>query len=69
MNSSTTKTTTKATATTQTGVNVIAKGSVAVIGGVSAIIGIWAVSCLISAAYVAGPIGLIKGWFTAVAGL
>ena len=51
------------------GIDSISKGIVMTMGGVSAAIGIWAISCLISAASVAGPLGLIKGFITAVTGV
>ena len=50
------------------GIDSISKGIVISMGGVSAVIGIWAVSCLISAASVAGPLGLVKSFFSAVTG-
>ena len=69
MNTSATQTTTNEAVNSQVGVNTISKGSIALIGGASAIIGLWAVSCLVSATFIAGPLAVATGWFTAITGL
>lgn len=46
--------------------SVFAGQAVSTVGIVSAIIGIWAISCMVSAIVSAGPIGLVKGWFGSV---
>ena len=63
-----TKNTTRTTENTATeaGLDIIAKGTFGLIGGASAIIGVWAMASLIAAMVSVGPIGLIKSWFTAV---
>jgi hypothetical protein len=45
------------------------KVTVALFGGASLVIGLWAVACFAGALLTAGPVGLIKGYFTAVTGL
>ncbi len=64
-----TRTKTNEAVSAQAGLDTVTKGSIAVMGGASALIGLWAVACIIVAAFAAGPLGLVKGWFTAVAGL
>ena len=53
----------------QTGIDSVSRGSMVTMGVVSALVGIWAVACLVSAMVDGGPIELIKGWFTAVLGM
>ncbi|MBU0483218.1 MAG: hypothetical protein KKB30_01725 [Proteobacteria bacterium] len=55
-----------ATSTTETGINVAAKGVFAVAGTASAIIGLWAAACFVGAIASVGPLGLIKSWFSAI---
>ncbi|HIJ78923.1 MAG: hypothetical protein OEY01_07625 [Desulfobulbaceae bacterium] len=69
MNTTATKTTTNEIVNSVAGIDALTKGGVAIMGGASAVIGIWAVSCLVSAASVAGPLALVKSFFTAVAGI
>ena len=67
-----TKTRTKAgdKATSQTGLDAITRSSIIAMGGISAVIGLWALASLVSAMVSAGgPLGLLKGWFGAVTGL
>lgn len=45
------------------------KVTVALIGGVAALIGLWAVACFAGAIVSVGPLGLLKGFFAAVTGL
>ena len=51
------------------GVDTISKGVVYAMGGVSSVIGIWAISCFVYAASVAGPLEFMKGFVTAVTGM
>lgn len=44
------------------------KVTVALFGGVAALVGLWAVACFAGAAVTAGPLGLLKGYFSAVTG-
>jgi hypothetical protein len=44
------------------------KVTVALFGGAAALIGLWAVACFAGALMTAGPLGLIKGFFSAVSG-
>ncbi|HIJ77915.1 MAG: hypothetical protein OEY01_01235 [Desulfobulbaceae bacterium] len=69
MNTTATKTTTNETVNSVAGIDALTKGSVAIMGAASAVIGIWAISCLASAAAVAGPLGLVKGFISAVTGV
>ena len=57
---------TNTAATTDTGINVAAKGTFAVAGTAAPIIGLWAAACFVGAMVNTGPIGLIKSWFVAV---
>lgn len=44
-------------------------GTLATLGAASAIIGLWSVACLVGGLIAGGgPVGLMKGWFTAVSG-
>ncbi|MBU0676338.1 MAG: hypothetical protein KJ950_16990 [Proteobacteria bacterium] len=45
------------------------KATVALFGGASLLIGLWAVACFVGAVVSAGPVGVIKGYFSAVTGL
>ena len=69
MNTSATQTNTNEAVNSQASVNTISKGSIALVGGASAVVGLWAVSCLVSAMVVVGPLGLATGWFSAVTGI
>jgi len=44
------------------------KVTVALFGGAATLIGLWAVACFAGALMTAGPVGLIKGYFSAVSG-
>jgi hypothetical protein len=60
-----TRTATSTAATTKTALS----SSVVVTTGISsAAIGLWAAACFVSALINSGPLGLIQGWFSAVAG-
>ncbi|NTV13024.1 MAG: hypothetical protein HGA96_03685 [Desulfobulbaceae bacterium] len=45
------------------------KVTVALFGGAATLIGLWAVACFAGAIMTAGPLGVIKGFFSAVTGL
>ncbi|NTV14751.1 MAG: hypothetical protein HGA96_12605 [Desulfobulbaceae bacterium] len=45
------------------------KVTVALFGGAAALIGLWAVACFASAIMSAGPLGVLKGYFSAVTGM
>ncbi len=51
-------------------IDTVSRGSIITMGAASALVGLWAVACLASAMLGSGsPIGLIKGWFSAVSGM
>ena len=43
--------------------------TITMMGGASALIGIWAAACFVGAVISNGPAGIIKGFFTAVTGM
>jgi len=49
--------------------NTTAKLTVALFGGASALVGVWAAACFVGAVLSAGPVGVLKGYFSAVTGL
>lgn len=54
----------------QSGVDTLTKGSIAVMGGVSALVGLWAVACFAGAIFESGGlIELVKNFFKAIWGL
>lgn len=54
----------------QAGLDSISKGSLALMGGVSALIGLWAAVAFISAMVGSGgPLALVRSWFEAVIGM
>jgi hypothetical protein len=46
-----------------------AKVTLALFGGTSLLIGLWAVACYAGALISAGPLGLVKAYFSAVTGM
>lgn len=55
---------------TETAMDVVGKGTVAVMAGGSVLVGLWAVACFVGGLMVSGgPIALIQGWIGAVAGV
>ena len=46
--------------------SVFAGQAVGSVGIASAVIGVWAACCMVSAVVAAGPIALVKGWFASV---
>jgi len=54
----------------RTGLDTFAKGSISVMAGLSALIGIWAVACFIGGLInIGGPVELAYGWFRAITGM
>ena len=54
----------------QAGLDVFSTGSIAVMAGVSALVGIWAAACFVGALISSGgPLAMAYGWFRAVSGL
>ncbi len=52
------------------GIDETTKLSISVMGGISALVGIWAAACLITAMMgVGGPLELVQSWFSAVTGV
>ena len=48
----------------------ISRGSIAVMGGISALIGLWAAACFVSALFGnGGLLALTRSWFQAVTGM
>jgi hypothetical protein len=45
------------------------KATVALFGGASLLVGIWSAACLGAALLSAGPVGLIRAYFSAVSGM
>jgi hypothetical protein len=65
-----TKTKTRAEAKSQVGLDSVSKGSIAAMGGVSALIGLWAVACFVGATINSGgPASLAYNWFSAITGM
>jgi hypothetical protein len=54
---------------TRTALDVVSTSSIAAMGAGSALIGLWAFASLISAMVSSGPLGLVRGYIQAVAGL
>ena len=65
-----TKTRTGARETSQAGIDAITKTSIVAMGGISGLIGLWALASIVGAMVTAGgPLALITGWIGAVTGL
>lgn len=47
----------------------VSTASLAFMGSISAIIGIWAVLCFVSVMFNVGPLEFFQGWFNAVTGM
>ena len=69
MTTTMTKTQTRTNTQTQTGLDSISKGSLAAMGGISALIGVWAAACFIGATISGGPFELVKNFFQAITGM
>lgn len=51
-------------------VDSVSRGSIITMGVASALVGLWAIACLVTAMIGSGsPIELIKSWFSAVSGI
>ena len=59
---------TKVKATAKTNENTLGNATVAMFGGVSLIIGVWAAACFVGAIVSSGPIGIVQGFISAVTG-
>jgi len=65
-----TKQQTKSAEGSQSGIDTLTIGSIAVMGGVSALVGLWAVACFAGAFFESGgPLELVKSFFRAIWGL
>ena len=62
----TTNNKTAAIATAQAGIDIVSKVSIGMMAAFSGLIGLWAVGCMISALVSTGPLGMARGWFSAV---
>jgi len=48
----------------------VTKYSIFIMGGISALVGIWAATCIISAiAGTGGPLNLAQSWFSSISGM
>jgi len=63
INKTATRTTTKVSDRTSDGI------TIAMMGAGSAIIGLWAVACFVGAMVTSGPLGMIRGYISAVTGI
>lgn len=64
------RTTSKAKEREQAGLDTVSKSSLAIMGGISAMIGLWAAAAFVGAMFVAGgPFELVKSWFSAITGM
>ncbi len=68
MTTATNKTRTAASQKTNTS-SAADKMTITIMGGASALIGLWAVACFVGAVISNGPAGVIKGFFTAATGM
>jgi hypothetical protein len=65
-----TKVQVKAGEHSQAGLDSLSQGSLAVMGGISALIGIWAAACFVGALITGGgPLAMATGWFSAITGM
>lgn len=61
---------TRAKESSQVGLDTLSKGSLVVMGGISALIGLWAAISFVSALIGGGgPLALVRSWFEAVIGM
>jgi hypothetical protein len=61
---------TRAEADSRAGLDAISKGAIVAMGGISAVIGVWAMACLVSAMIGSGGLlNLTRSWFQAVTGM
>lgn len=60
----------KSSSTTRTGLDAVSRTAIGVMGGISALIGLWAAACLVSALIDGGGLlSLTSSWFQAVTGM
>ena len=64
-----TKTNTIAKDSSNAAVDSVAKITIITMGAASGLIGLWAVSCIVSAMVSTGPVGLVRGFISAVTGM
>lgn len=65
-----TKQRTRSAEQSRSGVDTVTKGSIAVMGGVSALVGLWAVACFAGAIFESGGlVEMVKNFFRAIWGL
>ena len=65
-----TRTQTAVNESTQAGLDAVAKGSIMAMGGVSALIGLWAMASFVGAMITGGgPLAVVRGWFQAITGM
>ncbi len=56
--------------TSNAAIDSVSRGSIITMGVASALVGLWAVACLVSAMIGGGsPLALIKSWFSAISGM
>jgi hypothetical protein len=68
-NTTMTKTRVGSQVQTETAFDVVGKGTVAVMGGISVLVGLWAVACFVGAMVASGgPLALVQSWISAVTG-
>ena len=61
---------TKTAENASAGIDSISKSSIAIMGSISALIGVWAVVSLVSAMVASGgPLGMVSNWFRAIGGM
>jgi len=55
---------------TDTALDVIGKSTIAVMGGASVLVGLWAVACFVGGLMASGgPVSMVQSWFGAVIGV
>ena len=55
---------------TDTALAVVGKSTIAVMGGASVLVGLWAVACFVGGLMASGgPISMVQSWFGAVIGV
>jgi hypothetical protein len=60
----------QARSTEKSDLDSITRYSISIMGGVSALVGIWAAACIISAvAGTGGPLKLAQSWFSTISGM
>ncbi len=49
--------------------NTFGKATIVMFGGASMVVGVWAAACFVGAIVSAGPVGVVRGFITAVTGV